>query len=156
MAFFDDLGKKLSQAGQSAVQKTKEMTDIAKLNGMISDEEKKIKDTYYKIGKLYVETHQSVCENEFADMLSAINESENKIKEYKDQIQEIKGIEKCSKCGAEVANGAAFCGVCGAPMTKEEPVVVDEAEDTVKKCFGCGAEIAEGVAFCSQCGTKVR
>ena len=41
MAFFDDLGKKISQAGQNAVQKTKEMTDIARINGMISDEEKK-------------------------------------------------------------------------------------------------------------------
>ena len=156
MAFFDDLGKKLSQAGQSAVQKTKEITDIAKINGMISDEEKKIKDNYYKIGKLYVETHQTVCEIEFAEMISAINDSERKIKDYKDQIQDIKGIEICAKCGAQVAEGAAFCGVCGSSMTKEGQDVVNDAGDTVKKCFGCGAEIAEGVAFCSQCGTKVR
>ena len=39
MSFFDDLGKKLSQAGQTAVQKTKEMADVAKLNSAISDEE---------------------------------------------------------------------------------------------------------------------
>ena len=37
MAFFDEIGKKLSQTGQMAVQKTKEMADIAKLNSNISD-----------------------------------------------------------------------------------------------------------------------
>lgn len=52
MAFFDDLGKKLSQAGQTAVQKTKEITDIARINGLISDEEKKVNNNYYQIGKI--------------------------------------------------------------------------------------------------------
>ena len=48
--FFDDLGRKISQAGQSAVQKTKEMTDIVKLNSSIADEEKKIRNSYVEIG----------------------------------------------------------------------------------------------------------
>ena len=37
MAFFDEIGKKLSQTGQGMVQKTKEMADVAKLNSNISD-----------------------------------------------------------------------------------------------------------------------
>ena len=111
MSFFDDLGKKLSQAGQTAVQKTKEMADIAKLNSAISDEEKRIDDNYLQIGKLYVSLHD------------AEHEAEGKIKGYRQQIKDIKGIVKCEKCGAEVSKDAAFCSACGAPMPKEEPVV---------------------------------
>lgn len=40
MALFDQLGKKLAQTGQSAVKKTKDMAEVAKINSMISDEEK--------------------------------------------------------------------------------------------------------------------
>ena len=65
MAFFDDLGKKLSQAGQSAVQKTKEVADIARLNSAIYDEEKRIDSNYLEIGKLYVALHDAEHEADF-------------------------------------------------------------------------------------------
>lgn len=41
MAFFDEIGKKISQTGQGVVQKTKDMADVAKLNSLISEEEEK-------------------------------------------------------------------------------------------------------------------
>ncbi len=123
MSFFDDLGKKLSQAGQTAVQKTKEMADVAKLNSAISDEEKRIDDNYLQIGKLYVSLHDAEHEADFDAFIAAIHEAEGKIKGYRQQIKDIKGIVKCEKCGAEVSKDAAFCSACGAPMPKEEPVV---------------------------------
>lgn len=121
MSFFDDLGKKISQAGQTAVQKTKEMADVAKLNSAVSDEEKRIEDSYKEIGKLYVSLHTADHEADFDAYFSAIQEAENKIKEYRQQLKEIKGVVKCEKCGAEVAKDAAFCSSCGAPMPKETP-----------------------------------
>lgn len=121
MSFFDDLGKKISQAGQTAVQKTKEMADVAKLNSAVSDEEKRIEDSYKEIGKLYVSLHAADHEADFDAYFSAIHEAENKIKEYRQQLKEIKGVVKCEKCGAEVAKDAAFCSSCGAPMPKEAP-----------------------------------
>ena len=41
MAFFEDLGKKLSGVGQSAVQKTQNATDSIRLNNQINEEERK-------------------------------------------------------------------------------------------------------------------
>ena len=152
MAFFDDLGKKLSQAGQTAVQKTKEMTDIARLSGMISDEEKKVNNNYYQIGKLYLAMHASDFEDDFAGMISAIRESETKIADYKQQIQNIKGIVRCEKCGAEVQSGVSFCNSCGAPMPKKSEAA-DNAE--LIKCTGCGAMIDKNMRFCTSCGKPV-
>lgn len=153
MAFFDELGKKISQAGQTAVQKTKEMTDIAKLNGMISDEEKRINNNYYQIGKLYIEIHQNDFENNFAGMINAIRDSEAKIAEYKQQIQNIKGVVRCEKCGAEVDKNVAFCSSCGSPIQNQAPTPVENTN--LIKCAGCGAMIDSNMRFCTSCGKPV-
>ena len=147
MAFFDDLGKKISQAGQSAVQKTKEMTEIARINGLISDEEKKMTNNYYQVGKLYVAVHQHDFESDFAGMITAIAESETKIRDYKQQIQDIKGVVRCEKCGAEVAKGIAFCSACGAAMPQ-----IESGAGDYNKCAHCGAAVAKGMRFCTSCG----
>ena len=109
MAFFDNLSKKVSEAGQKTIQKTKELADTSRLNMMIADEEKNITNTYYQIGKLYVAKYQTNYESEFAGMISVIRDSEMKIKEYKQQIQTMRGVVRCEQCGAEVESGIAFC-----------------------------------------------
>ena len=150
MAFFDDFGKKISQAGQTAVQKTKDMTDIARINSLISDEEKKINSNYHSIGKLYATMHRNDYESDFGGMVTAISESEAKIKDYKQQINTIKGIVICEKCGAEVESGVAFCSSCGAAMLKQPQPTVNE---NLIKCTGCGAMVDKNVRFCTSCGT---
>ena len=158
MAFFDDFGKKISQASQSTLQKTKDMADVAKINMQISDEEKKMNDTYLQIGKLYMELHASDSEESFKEMVQAITDAQNKIKEFKGQIQEIKGVVRCEKCGAEVPKGAAFCSACGEKMPElVQEATAQEAEPVVeKKCANCGAVLGSGALFCSECGTKVQ
>lgn len=131
MAFFDDLGKKISQAGQNAVQKGKELADIAKLNSAVYDEEKKIDDNYLEIGKLYASLHGENPDVDFAALIAAIHESEGKIVEYKQQIKDIKGVVCCEKCGAEVSSNAAFCSTCGAPMPVVKPVETQPEEEPV-------------------------
>lgn len=128
MAFFNDLGKKLSSAGQATMQKTKEMADIAKLNASIYEEEKKIKTNYSEIGKLYVSLHSEDCEENFASMIAAIRASEEAIVDLKKQIQDVKGVKRCEKCGAEVAVNAAFCNSCGAEMPKDTTETVIDSE----------------------------
>ncbi len=130
MDFFDDLGKKLSQAGQSAVQKTKGMADIVKLSAAISEEEKKINNGYAEIGKLYVSLHGAEAEPEFEELLKTIQDAEEKVKEYQSQLAVIRGVSRCEKCGAEVPANSVFCNICGAamPEVKEELAEVTEEE----------------------------
>lgn len=148
MAFFDDLGKKISQAGQSAVQKTKDMTDTARINGAIAEEEKKINHYYFQIGKLYVATHATDYENDFAGMINAVQDSKKKIREYYQQLQDIKGVICCTKCGNEMASEASFCSVCGSPMPRQTV----QANPNMVKCVGCGAMISKDNRFCTSCG----
>ena len=148
MAFWDNFSQKASETTAKAVQRAKEMSDIARMNSMISEEETKINNIYYQIGKLYVTIHSHDHEEEFTGMIVSLAEAEEKIKNYRQQVQDIKGVVRCSQCGAEVPSGVAFCSSCGAPMPKIQPV---NTEDVVR-CEGCGAMVKKGVRFCTSCG----
>lgn len=127
MAFFDDLSKKISQATQTTVQKAQEMAEVAKLNSMVNDEEKRIESAYLQIGKTYCELYKDNYEEAFAADMESIVAANAKIVELKKQIQDVKGVVICAKCGAEVATGAAFCSACGGQIIVEESPVAEEA-----------------------------
>ena len=127
MSFFEDLGKKASEATSKAVQKAQELSETSKLNSMISDEEKRINNIYCQIGKLYISVHGADGEEAFADMVAGVADAEQKIAGYRRQIEAVKGIIRCEKCGAEIAKGVAFCSSCGAPVSKDEEPRQDDA-----------------------------
>ncbi len=130
MAFFDDLSKKISKATQTTVQKAQEMAEVAKLNSMVSDEEKRIEDAYLQIGKTYCELHKDNYEEAFATAMESIVAANEKIVELKKQIQTVKGVVICAKCGAEVPSGSSFCSACGGQIIVEAAPAAEEATAT--------------------------
>lgn len=152
MGFFDDLGKRVTNAGQRAVQKTQEMSDVARLNSMITQNQSKINDMYYQIGKLYVSIHKNDAEKDFIGMVSAVRELEQQNDEYRIKIQDVKGVQRCPGCGAEVPKEAAFCNFCGTAMPKNE---FNEALADEVQCPNCGAMVKKGMRFCTCCGQSM-
>ena len=53
MSFFDQIGKRITDAGQGVAQQTKNFADVTRLNSAISDKEKRISQLYQSIGKTY-------------------------------------------------------------------------------------------------------
>lgn len=149
MSVFDDIGKTFTKAGQ----KTKQMTDIARINSLISDEEKKLNNIYTQIGKTYVEKNPSICQEDFTDYVDTAYDITKRIAEYKLQIQTMKGVVSCPSCGMEVSEGAKFCPACGTPIPVIEKPVEEKPEEP--KCPSCGAPIAQGQKFCVECGAKI-
>lgn len=149
MGFFDDFGKKVTDVGQKAMQKTQEMSEVARVNSLISQNENKISNAYYQIGKLFVSIYGDDCKPEFAGMIATVAELEQQNITYRKQIQDIKGIRHCEKCGAEVPKEDAFCSSCGAAMPKVDKQVVT---DDCVKCSSCGAMVKKGMRFCTACG----
>jgi len=164
MAFFEDLGKKISDVSQSTMQKGKDFAEVQKLNSSISDEQKKINEALMQIGKLYYSKYKDNADADMVQYINAITEGEAKIEDYKKQIVVIKGVKPCPQCGADVTSTAAFCNSCGAKITAPEttteapaPVAeapTEEAPATVF-CTNCGAKLNAGAAFCTSCGTKL-
>ena len=52
-------------------------------------------------------------------------------------------MSNCSRCGAVLSEGAAFCSGCGERV---------ESKESLPFCVQCGSEIPEGAQFCSNCG----
>ena len=52
-------------------------------------------------------------------------------------------MDKCTKCGTEVAPTAKFCCECGAKIERK------------KYCPECGVEVKPEQKFCMECGTRL-
>lgn len=128
MAILNEFSEKLSQVGQTVTQKTKQFAETAKLSSKVSEEEKKLKECYVKIGQLYVSKFGTDPDADFAELVTELHECEDNVKKYKDQLKELKGYTVCAKCGADVVAGSAFCNTCGAPMPVLKPVSAEEGE----------------------------
>jgi DNA-directed RNA polymerase subunit RPC12/RpoP len=156
MALFDNLGKKISATTQNVVRGTKDMTEIARLNSLIGDEQKQIAKMYSQIGKLYYEAAQSGGEDPaLQDLCQAVTSAKERIEKHNEEIRRIKGIKQCPDCGAELPRASVFCGTCGAKTEVEsKPEKPQPKEDVKRFCSNCGAEMTAELAFCTSCGQK--
>ena len=151
MAFFDEISKKITSTGQSAVKKTKDVAEVARLNSLVADEERNSEALYREIGKLYVKLHQNDCEEQFASLIDSVRKSNNTVLALKKQINDIKKVSDCPNCGASVPVNAAFCSVCG---NKIEAKSSSQGSSSLK-CSKCGKEVKAGSKFCMECGNKI-
>ena len=142
MGFFDELGKKISDASQDMMQKGKDFADTTKLNSQIHDEERKISAVYTKIGKKYFEEFHQAAGAGYQDLVDEIHASQAKISEYQDKLNALKaGVEaQVDKVKAEAEEVAAKAGeVKDATLEKAETVKndvlekVEEAKDEAVK-----------------------
>ncbi len=157
MAFFEALGKKISETSQEVVQKTKETAEILKINATLTDEESQLKKYYLELGKAYYESNKDACPEAHSALFTSIKESLERIAIYNDQINKVKGLFPCPNCGAALPSDALFCSSCGTKIEKPEEVVPvePEAPADIKRCAKCGEPIHDEYAFCINCGTKV-
>ena len=119
MAFLEQLGKRLSDAGQGAAQQAKNFTDVTRLNSAISDKEKKITQLYASIGQAYYQRHRSDPDAEELQQIEAVNALFAEIAQCQEEIKQIKGVSKCPSCGA---GGGAGRDRAGAPSGGQPPV----------------------------------
>lgn len=150
MSIWDEIGKKATNATAKAVQKTKNISDLTRLNSTLTDYEKRLSNSYYHIGKLYVSLHKDDYEAPFTDMMADLQETMQLMDNIEEQIHEAKGIQICEHCGAEVQKNSAFCSVCGKPMPVGEHKIAGKI-----KCTKCGNYVDETMKFCTACGTPI-
>lgn len=147
MAFFDEIGKKLSQTGQGVVQKTKDTADIVKNNSMISEQQKILNQYFNILGKKHYDfsEKQNLSNPEELELFEKISKTINLINSYQEQIKVLKGIEKCPSCNCDIVSGSQFCSHCGNKIQKNDE----------KRCSQCGNILLDDALFCINCGAKI-
>lgn len=116
MAFFDELGKVISDKSKEAAGKVKDLTGVIQIRAKLSAEKEKMNKAYVNLGKVYYDRHESFAEEEYAADFESIRTGLMKVAELEDEIAELEGTRVCAECGAKVIKEAQFCSKCGAPM----------------------------------------
>lgn len=148
MAFFEEAKRGLNLAGQSAVQKTKDLSEIAKLNSNTTECENKIRNLYSMIGFEVYKAYKEGAEADISAMLEEISNFSDQIEKNKNRINEINAANICPNCGAKVSKKHAVCGNCGYRLQKIEKM-------QHRFCSNCGSELMDDAIFCGECGTRV-
>lgn len=154
MALWNNIGRRVSVTTSKAMRQAQVLSETAKLNALISEEEKKINQIYFQLGKYYVENHREVHDEDLSEFFSMLFSHEENISRYRDQVQIIKGIIKCSNCGTQVNSSASFCSACGTAIPKLIEIEEDSEEEELM-CANCGSVIDEGMHFCTNCGHPI-
>lgn len=153
MAFFEQIGKRLTDAGQNVAQQTKDLAEVTKLNSTISDKEKKISQLFLLIGQSYYENHKNSEEAEELDRIAEINGLYSEINADREKIKQIKGVVKCENCGTDVPLNASFCNACGAKVDRVGAASINAG--TERTCPVCHAVVEKDNLFCTRCGSKL-
>ncbi len=156
MDFFEKLGKRISDMGNSVAQNTKNFADTASLQKGISDNKKKIEQLYADIGKAYYENHKNEADAAQADVMAEITALLAQIEENSEKIKQIKGVTKCANCGEDIAPDAMFCNNCGTKVVRETPAAAPAVPVSDQRlCPTCGQPVGKDNLFCNNCGTKL-
>lgn len=124
MGFFSDLGKKTTETTGKIARETK-------LKLKINENKGKIEDIYEEIGKKVYEKHirqVNIDINvDLANECGRIDTLAQEIEEAKLEILKLNQKKLCSKCSAEIENGAMFCPKCGEKQNPEENIIKENA-----------------------------
>ena len=126
MSFWDDLQKTLSEATDFTVQKTTELSDLAKLKYNIHSAEKKLERIYADIGRLYYDAKKTGADHEFecTTLIMQADKLTRDIANMKAESAKLKKTSVCPVCSAEVSKECTFCPVCGEKLCDD-----DDADD---------------------------
>ena len=138
---------------QNAVSKSKEMAEITRLNMEISNQEQRLRELYGQLGQYLVENADLVpADRQDAQaLLQDVAQVKAGIEASKATLLEVRNVNICPGCGAEVSRSSKFCPSCGAQMDRS----VMERLNQAPVCPSCGAELEPGAAFCGNCGAKL-
>lgn len=144
----------MSRMAQSAVAKSKEMAEITRLNMEISNLEQKLRENYSKLGEYIIDNPALLAGGDDAvvvQICQAVAEIREKLEQDRQQILDIRNVNVCTNCGAEVSRASKFCDRCGTVMDRS---ALQQSARPV--CPECGAEIDDEAAFCGNCGAKLK
>ncbi len=142
-------GEKFNRMTQSAITKSKEMVEVTRLNTEISALGQNLKELYSKAGEYVLVNGLLGGDEAIADLANQAAAIRQNIEADQEKLLEIKNINICPNCGAEVSRASKFCDRCGTEMVR---VFLDPPAGNV--CKVCGSLVEKDALFCGNCGAK--
>lgn len=138
MAFFDELSKKLTDAGKVVVRKTRELTDVSSLKLKIADENRKMARLYESLGKEYFALHQEQPEEELKGLVQQLKTSMERVSALETEIEKVEAESRAQ--AEEERRKRAEEAKAREEKEKEEPVADAEFQEVKEASEGEQAE----------------
>lgn len=151
MAFFDNLGKKISAAAGTAADKAKDLSEIAKLKAEILGVQSDINSAMLDLGRKTYEQNKGNAEAPLAEECAKITGLYEQIEALRARIALVKADNSTeTDCVVNLEETPAPEVPAEQPAEEEAP-----AAAAAPACPACGEPVENGAAFCSKCGAKL-
>ena len=156
MSFFDELGRKITDAGKAASEKAKDLAEVTHLNSVIKEKQAQADALTAELGEAYFNAHVNDKNCEFYDKVNEIDNLKKAIDDCRSSILEIKGLVECPFCGAQFDADENCCPNCGKAIPRRAQSIVSGNGEEKLICAVCGYHMRPGSNFCIMCGTPVK
>ncbi len=156
MSFFDELGRKITDAGKAASEKAKDLAEVTHLNSVIKEKQAQADALTAELGEAYFNAHVNDKNCEFYDKVNEIDNLKKAIDDCRSSILEIKGLVECPFCGTQFDADENCCPNCGKAIPRRAQSVVSGNGEEKLICAVCGYHMRPGSNFCIMCGTPVK
>ena len=156
MSFFDELGRKITDAGKAASEKAKDLAEVTHLNSVIKEKQAQADALTAELGEAYFNAHVNDKNCEFYDKVDEIDNLKKAIDDCRSSILEIKGLVECPFCGTQFDADENCCPNCGKAIPRRAQSIVSGNGEEKLICAVCGYHMRPGSNFCIMCGTPVK
>lgn len=156
MSFFDELGRKITDAGKAASEKAKDLAEVTHLNSVIKEKQAQADALTAELGEAYFNAHVNDKNCEFYDKVNEIDNLKKAIDDCRSSILEIKGLVECLFCGTQFDADENCCPNCGKAIPRRALSVVSGNGEEKLICAVCGYHMRPDSNFCIMCGTPVK
>ena len=147
MSTFDQFTQGVSEAANTAVEKTRSLLEAARLSSKIAAEKNHREKLYQQIGELYFHEYRSPERKKLEALCADVETITQAIAELEEQVLEVKKKKICPACGAEQPADSRFCGRCGVTFPSEGNGI---------ECPNCHNLVEYDSKFCTVCGVRLR
>lgn len=134
MSIFDKVKQGMLDSTKAIKEISSDVSEKTKLKAALSKDQMKVEEAYYNLGKnlytVYEENPDVDCLSEdILFILADLKSTLERIKEYEEKLDALKGIIKCDKCDQMVDENTKFCPNCG---KKLENILIKEIAEGEK------------------------
>ena len=155
MGILEDVVINAKSAANAVGKSATKLYDLSKLKVSAADLNGDINKHFEALGRIVYDGKQNGEDNSalIEDSVKIIKDLYESLAAINQQIDELKNLVKCPKCGFENSLGSNYCNCCGAKIEKE-PVCGGEAAKTKKEECDCGQGDSSGEACDDTCDCK--
>lgn len=150
MEFFNDLGRKFSQAVQTVQERTRDGVESTRISVDLRSARADLEKHLLELGRTYYESVENGGEVPAA-LVERVRDCMNLIEDLIAQRDRTRQQVRCAGCGAVHPEDARFCSNCGRPLPEKSPELPAQMDDP-EYCSACGAMRRGHARYCAICG----